>query len=198
VTPASNANFNQIASLQTSPATYYYPAARLVTQMEQPAVTQADFPGSAFANQIAGNKTRNFTGSYGFDFTVMPKLINQFKAGFLYNAAIYAYDAAPLYVSQPSVAWNYPGASGLMSGQQYNLPITTYYPIFNFSDSMSWQKESHNIQYGVSWYREQDQYWNARAGFNNYNLGLAAGDPVHYAPHESSHRSLHRHYRRPQ
>jgi hypothetical protein len=193
VTPTSNANFNQIAWLQTSPTTYYYPAARLdydlsqrarmylswfMTQMEQPAVTQADFPGSAFANQIAGNKTRNFTGSYGFDFTVTPRLINQFKAGFLYNATIYAYNAAPLYVSQPSVAWNYPGASGLMSGQQYNLPITTYYPIFNFSDSMSWQKESHNIQYGVSWYREQDHYWNAPAGFNNYSLGLAAGDPA--------------------
>ena len=45
-----------------------------------------------------------------------PRLINQFKAGFLYNATIYAYNAAPLYVSQPSVAWNYPGASGLTSG----------------------------------------------------------------------------------
>ena len=193
VTSTSNANFNQIAWLQSSPTTYYYPGARLdydlsqrarmylswlMTQMEQPAVTQADFPGSAFANQIAGNKTRNFTGSFGFDFTVTPRLINQFKAGFLYNATIYAYNAAPLYVSQPSVAWNYPGASGLMSGQQYNLPITTYYPIFNFSDSMSWQRGSHNIQYGVSWYREQDHYWNAPAGFNNYSLGLAAGDPA--------------------
>ncbi len=200
VTPTSNANFNQIAWLQGSPTTYYYPGARidynlsqkarmylswLMTQQEQPAVTQADFPGSDFSNQIAGNKTKNYTSSFGFDFTFSPQLINQFKAGFLYNATLYAYNAAPLYAQQPTVAWNYPGATNPstgapnpMSGQQYNLPITTYYPIFNFSDSMTWQKGSHTFQYGVSWYREQDHYWNAPAGFNNYSLGLAAGDPA--------------------
>lgn len=200
VTPTSNPNFSQIAWLQNSPTTYYYPAARvdynpsqrvrmylswLMTEQEQPAVTQADFPGSAFANQMAGNKSKNFTSSFGFDFTFSPKLINQFKAGYLYDATFYAYNSAPLYVNQPTVAWNYPGAlnpvtnnPNPMSGQAYNLPISTYYPIFNFSDSMTWQKGSHTFQYGVSWYREQDHYWNAPSGFNNYNLGLAAGDPA--------------------
>jgi hypothetical protein len=193
VTPTSNPNFDQIAWLQNSPTTYYYPVARLdynlsqrarmylswlMTEQQQPAVTPSDFPGPDFSNQIAGNKSKNFTGSYGFDFTFSPSLINQFKAGFLYDATFYAYNAAPLYLDHPSVAWNYPGASGLMSGQQYNLPISTYYPIFNFSDSMTWQKGSHTLQYGVSWYREQDHYWNAPAGFNNYSLGLAAGDPA--------------------
>jgi hypothetical protein len=200
VTPTSNANFNQIAWLQNSPTTYYYPGARvdynlsqrarmylswLMTQQEQPAFTAADFPGSTFSNQIAGNKTKNYTGSYGFDFIFSPQFINQFKAGFLYDATLYAYNAAPLYTKQPTVAWNYPGANNPatgggnpMSGQAYNLPITTYYPIFNFSDSMTWQKGSHTFQYGVSWYREQDHYWNAPAGFSNFNLGLAAGDPA--------------------
>jgi hypothetical protein len=200
VTPTSNANFNQIAWLQSSPTTYYYPAARvdyslsqrarmylgwLMTEQQQPAVTQADFPGSSFSNQIAGNKVKNYTASYGFDFIFSPQLINQFKAGFLYDATLYAYNAAPLYTKQPTVNWSYPGATNPstgapnpMSGQAYNLPITTYYPIFNFADSMTWQKGSHTLQYGVSWYREQDHYWNAPAGFNNYNLGLAAGDPA--------------------
>ena len=193
VTPTSNANFNQIAWLQNSPTTYYYPAARvdynlsqrarmylswLMTEQEQPAVTAADFPGQSFANQIAGNKSKNYTSSFGFDFIFTPRLINQFKAGYLYDATFYAYNAAPLYTKQPTVAWNYPGVTTPMSGQQYNLPISTYYPIFNFSDSMSWQKGSHTIQYGVSWYREQDHYWNAPAGFNNYSMGLATGDPA--------------------
>ncbi len=65
-----------------------------------------------------------------------------------------------------------------MSGQAYNLPVSTYYPIFNVSDSMTWQRGRHTFQYGVSWYREQDHYWNAPAGFDNYSLGLAAGDPA--------------------
>jgi len=193
VTATSNPNFDQIAWLQNSPTTYYYPAARLdfnptqrarmylswlMTEQEQPAVTPADFPGSDFANQIAGNKSKNFTASYGFDFTFSPRLINQFKAGFLYDATFYAYNAAPLYTKQPTVGWNYPGVNTPMSGQAYNLPVSTYYPIFNVSDSMTWQRGRHTIQYGVSWYREQDHYWNAPSGFNNYSLGLAAGDPA--------------------
>ncbi len=194
VTSTSNANFNQIAWLQSSPTTYYYPAARvdlnlsqrarmylswLMTKQQQPAVSAADFPGSGFSNQIAGNQSKNYTSSYGFDFIFSPALINQFKAGYLYDATAYAYNAAPLYEKQPAVAWNYPGANGSMSGQIYNnLPVSTFYPIFNVSDSMTWQRGTHTFQYGVSWYREQDHYWNAPAGFSNYSLGLAAGDPA--------------------
>ena len=193
VTGTSNPNFDQILWLQASPTTYYYPAARvdynlsqkarmylawLMTKQSQPAVSQGDFPGSSFSNQIAGNQTKNYTSSFGFDYIFTPQLMNQFKAGFLYNATFYAYNAAPLYEKQPSVAWNYPGANGLMSGQQFNLPVSTYYPIFNLSDSMTWQKSRHTIQYGVSWYREQDHYWNPPAGFSNYSLGLATGDPA--------------------
>jgi hypothetical protein len=193
VTPTANPNFNQIAWLQNSPTTYYYPAARvdynltdkarmylswLMTQQEQPVNTAGDFPGSAFSNQIAGNETKNYTSSYGFDYIFTPQLLNQFKAGYLYDATLYAYNAAPLYTSNPTVGWNYPGASGQMSGEVYNLPISTFYPIFNLSDSMTWQRGTHTLQYGASWYHEQDHYWNAPAGFSNYSLGLAAGDPA--------------------
>jgi Carboxypeptidase regulatory-like domain len=199
VTPTSNANYNQLAWIQSSPTTYYYPAARvdynlsqkarmyvswLMTKQEQPANTAGDFPGSAFANQIAGNATKNYTSSLGFDYIFSPQFLNQFKAGYLYNATQYAYNAAPLYTTQPTVAWNYPGATlpngagAPMSGQQYNLPVSTFYPIFNLSDSMTWQRKSHTLQFGVSWYREQDHYWNAPSGFSNYSLGLAAGDPA--------------------
>lgn len=189
----SDPNYNTIGWIQPSPTTYYYPAARvdynlsqkarlylswLMTKQEQPAVTAADFPGTSFSNQIAGNETKNYTSSFGFDYIFSPQLINQFKAGFLYDATGYAYNAAPLYVSQPSVAWNYPGVNTPMSGQAYNLPISTYYPIFNLSDSMTLQYKTHTFQYGASWYREQDHYWNAPAGFSNYALGLAAGDPA--------------------
>jgi hypothetical protein len=193
VSSTSNPNFNTLNWTQGSPTTYYYPVARIdynasqkarmylswmMDKQEQPAVAAADFPGSTFSDQIAGNQSKNFTSSYGFDYIFTPQLINQFRAGFLYDATSYAYNAAPLYVTQPTVAWNYPGANGLMSGQQYQLPTSTYYPIFNLSDSMTLQRGKHTIQYGVSWYREQDHYWNPPAGFNNYSLGLATGDPA--------------------
>jgi hypothetical protein len=65
-----------------------------------------------------------------------------------------------------------------MSGQQYTLPTSNYYPVINISDSLSWQKGSHSIKFGFSGYREQDHYWNPPAGFPYITLGLASGDPA--------------------
>lgn len=192
----SDPNVQELSWQQPSPTTYFYPVARvdynpsqktrmylswMMTLQRQPANTAPDFPGSGFANQTAGNRTRNYTSSFGFDYIFTQQLINQLKLGYLYDATAFAYNAAPLYVSQPSVSWNYPGLPatvGDMSGQSYNLPISTFYPILTFSDSMTWQRRNHTLQYGVTWYREQDHYWNAPAGFNNYSLGLATGDPA--------------------
>jgi hypothetical protein len=150
----------------------------MYNQDNSPGVTAPTFPGSGFANQQAGNQTKNFITSYGFDYVFSPQLINQFKAGYLYDVTLYAYNAAPLYVNEPTVNWNYPGATGNMSGQTYQLPINTYYPVWDFSDSMTLQRGKHTFQYGVSWYKEQDHYWNAPGGFYNYNFGLASGDPA--------------------
>ncbi|HVT98962.1 MAG TPA: hypothetical protein VHE33_15760, partial [Acidobacteriaceae bacterium] len=153
----------------------------------QPGNNAPTFPGSSFANQTAGNQTRNFTGSFGFDYIFSPALINQLKAGYLYDATSFAYNAAPLYATEPSVNWNYPGATGNMSGQTYQAPINTYYPIWDFSDSVTLQHGKHTLQAGLSWYKEQDHYWNAPGGFYIYDLansdgsGLATGDPAQNA-----------------
>lgn len=190
---SSDPNYQQIGWNNSSPETDYFPVARIdykasdkarfylswmMSQYNQPGVTAATFPGSGFANQTAGNQTKNFTGSFGFNYVLSPQLINQLKVGYLYDATLYAYNAAPLYTTEPTVNWNYPGASGNMSGQTYQLPIDTYYPIWDFSDSMTLQHGNHTIQYGVSWYKEQDHYWNGPGGFYNYNFGLATGDPA--------------------
>jgi len=194
----SDPNFQQLSWTQSDPQTYYYPAGRidynlsqkarmylsfLMTKYTQPENTVSDFPGSGFANQTAGSATKNYTASYGFDYIFSPNLINQFKAGYLYDATLYAYNAAPLYATQPTVFWQYAsyGATdtfGDMSGQAYNSSTNTYYPILTLSDSMTWQHKAHTVSYGGSWYHEQDHYWNPPAGFDNYNLGLATGDPA--------------------
>ncbi|HVC47095.1 MAG TPA: TonB-dependent receptor [Terracidiphilus sp.] len=190
---ASDPNYQEIGWNNSSAETDYYPVARIdytlsekarmylswmMSQYSQPGNSAPTFPGSGFANQTAGNQTKNFTGSYGFNYIFSPRLINQFKVGYLYDATLYAYNAAPLYTTEPTVNWNYPGASGNMSGQTYQLPIDTYYPIWDFSDSMTLQRGQHTFQYGVSWYKEQDHYWNPPGGFYNYNFGLATGDPA--------------------
>jgi hypothetical protein len=193
IAATSDPNYNQVAFLNSSPVTNYFPVARIdynasqkarmylsfmYNQNNSPGGTAPTFPGSGFANQQAGSQTKNFISSYGFDYVFSPRLINQFKAGFLYDVTLYAYNAAPLYANEPTVNWNYPGATGNMSGQTYQEPINTYYPVWDFSDSMTLQRGKHTFQYGVSWYKEQDHYWNAPGGFYNYNFGLASGDPA--------------------
>ena len=193
VTSTPDPNFNQLAWNSSSPNTNYFPGGRfdyimsskismylstLVTNTFQPTVTPAPFPGADFSNQVAGNSTKNYTLSYGLTFVATPNLINQLKLGYLYNNTKFAYNAAPLYASQPTVAWNFPGTPGNMSGQQYQSPVTTFYPILSASDSVTWQHAAHSVSFGASWYREQDHYYNPPVGFNNYNLGLASGDPA--------------------
>ncbi len=193
VTSTPDLNFNQVGWNSASPTTQYFPGGRLdynmskrvkmylstlVTNSFQPTVTAATFPGADFANQVAGNSSKNYTVSYGFDFIATPNLINDLKLGYLYNNTKYAYNAAPLYATQPTVFWQYPGANGAMSGQVYQTPVTTFYPILSVSDSTTWQHAAHSVTFGVSWYREQDHYYNPPVGYNNYYLGLATGDPA--------------------
>lgn len=193
VTATPDLNFNQLGWNSASPITQYFPGGRidynmsqrikmylstLVTNSYQPTVTAATFPGADFANQVAGNSSVNYSVSYGFDFIATPSLINDVKLGYLYNTTKYAYNAAPLYATQPTVFWNFPGANGAMSGQVYQTPVTTFYPILSASDSTTWQHAAHSVSFGASWYREQDHYYNPPVGYNNYNLGLATGDPA--------------------
>lgn len=197
----SNPNFNSLQWINSSPTTYYFPSARvdynlsqkvrmylawMMTKQVQPEVNPANFPGSGFTNQIAGSKNNNYTASFGLDYIVTPRLINQFKFGYLYDNTQFAYNAAPLYATQLSVNWGYNTYGAIssnasntgMSGQQYQTPISTFYPILNASDSVTWQHAGHTIGFGFSWYREQDHYWNPPAGYPFFNLGLATGDPA--------------------
>lgn len=193
ITSTSDPNFNEVQWNSSNVRTQFFPSARLdynvsdrikmylsvlTTKQTQPAVSPANFPGPDFANQTAGSSTKNLTASYGLIYIATPNLINDLKLGYLYNATQYAYNAAPLYATQPTVFWNFPGASGNMSGQAYNTPVSTFYPILSISDSISWQHGSHSVSFGASWYREQDHYWNPPVGYNNYDLGLSSGDPA--------------------
>jgi hypothetical protein len=193
VTATPDLNFNQLSWNNSSPTTNYFPGGRLdyimspkismylstlVTNTSQPTTTAATFPGPDFSNQVAGNSTKNYTVGYGLTFVANPNLINQLKLGYLYNNTKFAYNAAPLYASQPTVFWQFPGANGSMSGQVYQQPVTTFYPILSASDAVTWQHGPHSVSFGASWYREQDHYYNPPVGFNNYDLGLASGDPA--------------------
>lgn len=193
VTSTSNPNYNQVTFLNNAPNTNYFPSARLdynpsqkvrmylsglMSKYASPSAYAALFPGSAFTNQVNGNSSQNFTLSYGLDVILSPSVINQFKAGYLYTNNKYGTNAPDTYATQPTVYYNFPGANANISGQIYPTPITTFYPVLTASDSITWQHASHTVQGGYSFYREQDHYYNAPAGYPIYSLGLATGDPA--------------------
>jgi len=188
VSPSSDLNLNDISWNVPNPTIYYYPAFRvdynasqkarfylswLMSKNSNPAATPAQFPGDKFSDQTAGNLTKNYTASFGFNYTFSPTVINQFTAGYLYNSTQFGWNAKPLYVTEPTINWAYGS-----SGQNYATGVNTYYPILNFDDAMTVQKKSHTLQFGVSWYHEQDHYWNPPLGYINYNLGMDSADPA--------------------
>jgi len=190
ITPSSDPNLNNINWLVPSPVTNYYPAGRLdynptdslrlhatmnMRQQLQPTSGAPQFPGQYFSSQAAGFKAISATYSVGADWTVKPTVVNQFKAGFLYNPVWNPlYTGAPLWLTgNGAVGW----AIG-NSGVSYTLPISNYYPNITLSDSVAWQKGSHQLKFGVTSWQEHDRYWNAPQGFPNYNLGLVTGDPA--------------------
>lgn len=181
-------NLATLSWKQANPEILYYPLGRIdynispklrtglswsMTQDSTPSSNTAPFPSSAFANQVSGNQTRNYTLAAMVTADLSPNLINDLRGGFLYNASKYGYNSQPLYATQPSVGW----ALG-SSGESYYTPVTTYYPLFNASDTVSWQHKSHTAKFGFSWYHEQDHYWNPPAGYASYGLGLVNGDPA--------------------
>jgi hypothetical protein len=194
----SDPNFQEINWLQSNPITFYYPAGTIdyhatdklrlhlafnQTRDIQPSSTAPLFPGADFASQGAGFKSNNATFAIGVDYIISPTVENQFKGGFLYNPVWNSYSsssAAPWDTSVGTVTWNfanveYPFGNN-MSGAQYNLPVSTYYPVITLGDTVSWQRNKHQFKFGFSGTQEQDHYWNAPGAIPGFTLGLADGD----------------------
>jgi hypothetical protein len=194
VAPSTDPNLNLLTWQVNNAQTSYFPAIRVdfnasqkmrfnlawnMTQDSYPGASPPDFPGSAWAKTGAGNRDKSYTVGIGFTYTLSPTLVNEFRGGFLYNFFPYDYNAPPLSIANPQLAWNYPtDTSAQMSGTIFYSGIETYYPVFNASDTMTWQHRAHTLNYGFSWWREQDHYYNPAAGYPIANFGLANGDPA--------------------
>jgi hypothetical protein len=193
-------NLQQISWLVPAPITHYWPTVRVdydatqkmrfnfawnMTKDSYQGANVPDFPGPAWAKTGAANKDTNYTAAFGFDWTLSPTMVNEFRAGYLYNSNVGAYNAPPLLQNLPQLGWNYTSVGypfgSQMSGTIFYTGINTFYPVFNASDTMTWQKGAHTMNYGFSWWREQDHYYNPVQGFPVSNFGLPGGDPAQNA-----------------
>lgn len=195
VSPDADPNLSDVTWTQTAPRNSYFPTIRLDyitskkfrinfawnrTYSNDLNAAQTPFPGPVFAAYGASNKFNYYTSALGFDWTITPTMVNEFRGGYFYNFEDYSYDAKPsLYLANPFVNWalSAPGTIG-PSGQTYNLGINDWYPIFNFADNVTWQHGGHTLTFGASWWREQDHYSDAPNALESFNLGLASGDPA--------------------
>jgi hypothetical protein len=151
------------------------------TKFDSPNNNAPYFPGDSFTNAAGGSKSDNFTSSVGIDWTASPTLLNSFRFGYLYPWNGNPYGSTPefsAYTTNPErVPWGTVSGIGLTTPMDYYVPISNFYPVFNFSDAVTWQKGAHTLNLGFSWYREQDHYWNPPE-LTNTTLGLVQGDPA--------------------
>jgi len=190
ITPVPNdPNLDTVSWAESSPITRYYPAVRIdynisqkfkldfsleETKINQPNASAPPLPGPDFASQAGRNYSNNYITSIGLNWTITPTLINQFRGGYYYNAYWYGVGSKPIWappLALPQVSW----ALGT-SGQTFDLPVSTYYPLINVVDNASWLRGVHTISLGFDFYREQDHYWNPPDGIDNMALGLVNGD----------------------
>jgi hypothetical protein len=206
ISPTGDPNLQQLNWQVPAPSTVYFPTVRVdfipsekmrfnvawnETKTLNLGVNQPNLPGSAFANTGSGNKFQSYTASFGFDWTLSPSMVNEFRGGFLYQAQFFGFNGKG--PTGPQISWNLPSLpypySTAMNGTNYQIPTGNYYPLLNASDTMSWQRAKHTMSYGFSWWHEQDHYYNGVLGFpviqlgntNTSQPGLANSDPAQAA-----------------
>jgi len=203
VVPISGVPYNveQLLFREPNPLTYDYPTLRVdynatqklrvnfalnETTNNQPTSLPQEFPGPAFAYQTAPSSSKDYTAAVGFDWTIRPTLINQFRGGYLYNAAQSANNQSGDPQKYGFINWwNAPDGLGggcwgyvTCSGDFFWSRTNSFYPLVNFSDNVVWQHRAHDFAFGFSFYREQDHYWNPPVGYKNITLGINYGDPA--------------------
>jgi hypothetical protein len=198
LTATGDPNVSSLAWVYPQPATYYYPTVRLdynTTQNvrmnfsfnEQKYTLQngdaPDLPGPDFLKLTAANtRSKSYTAGYGIDWTISPTVINQFRGGYMYFAQWFSdgFDESQ-HLTLPHVATSYTnpitGSGAVGIGLSYPGPNSRYFPNFNAQDTVSIQKGAHGINFGFSYWREQDHYWDPPGGWANYTLGMNGNDP---------------------
>jgi hypothetical protein len=179
---------------------FYYPTVRVDYNMRrnlsfsvafneqktsQPTNLFPSYPGPSFSWMQDGVRSNAYTAALGVNWIISPRVINQFQGGYLYNYLISAPKSADYDRTRHITWWAGPWGlnlgpnnnSGGTSGDFFYSTISNFYPLFSFNDNLLWQHKTHNFTFGVSFYREQDHYWNPPQGYDNVVMDMGGGDP---------------------
>lgn len=194
LSPTSDPNISNLNFQAPARTNGYYPTIRVdwnatenervylsyaQTKIDQPHINPPQFPGGIDATyDYTSNLSNNRIAGFGLDSVFRPTLINQFHAGYMYQLRVF--DIETLGIDLPNLYrqnWPY-NLTSLYGGAYPRRPISSFYPLLNATDSLTWQKGSHSFIFGASWYREQDHYWNGPGGEPNYSFNLDSLDPA--------------------
>jgi hypothetical protein len=137
--------------------------------------TSPMYPGDTDFESKQKNKT--YTAALGVDWVVNSQLVNQLRGGYLYYYnSVTPTDGDKNQLENP-IEWDDPQGK-LQSPQLHVAGMSVFYPQGSLSDNLVWQHGSHNTNLGVSWYREQDHYWNQMTGYTYIDMGMGTSDPA--------------------
>ncbi len=192
----SDPNIYQLRFQKPANLKVYYPTVRLdwtasasqriylsygQTKTNNERVYPPSFPGGLDdAFDYTSYRGNNRIAGFGLDSVFRPTLVNQFHAGYMYQYSIFDPETLGISASLPVMFrqnWPY-GLTSLYGNNYPRRPISSFYPLLNGVDNLTWQKGSHQLVAGASWFREQDHYWNGPGGEPNYTFGLHAQDPA--------------------
>ncbi|HXS94791.1 MAG TPA: TonB-dependent receptor [Candidatus Limnocylindrales bacterium] len=192
LTQTSDPNISTLSWQYGARRTVYYPAVRFdynltdsirfslsynQTKTVYPGANAPVFPGGIDTVDLTSSNSNNKIAGFGMDWTLRPTLINQFHAGFMYQYSVFDPENENIDLTKifPQ-GWAY--GTSVFGGAYPRQPISSYYPLFSFSDNLNWQKGSHNIVFGGGAYHEQDHYWNGPGGYPVTDLGITSNDPI--------------------
>lgn len=197
LSPSSDPNFSVLNFQFASRTTVWYPTIRAdyavndrvrVNASYAQTLTHADhisgpqFPGGIDPLDYQSNAANSRIAGVGVDWTIRPNLLNQFHGGYMYQYSLFDKENLGLAGQLPSLfetQWQY-GQTSLLGNAYPRRPISSFYPMLSWNDSLNWQHGRHSFSFGAVWYREQDHYWNGPGGEPNYsfNMGGTTGDPL--------------------
>ena len=139
------------------------------------------YPGDTFVS--GGFKSTYYTGTLGFDWTIAPKLINQFTFGVL--GTVEEFNPGNNFNEFQSQGNRQIAAGTLASGSPLFQPIVPGFifplprnnPLWNISDTVSWTHGKHIVTFGGD-YRLSTMH---ELEFNSpptYSLGISSQDPA--------------------
>ncbi len=193
LSPTSDPNISTLNWQYAARRTIYYPAVRFdynvsdalrinvsytQTKTVYPGANAAVFPGGIDTTDLTSSNSNNKIAGLGIDWTLRPNLINQFHAGYMYQYSVFDPENENIDLTKVfPQAWAY-GTSEYASSIYPRQPISSYYPLISFNDSLNWMHGNHQFTFGGGAFHEQDHYWNGPGGYPITTLGVSSNDPI--------------------